>query len=61
MRQFISYFVLAIIFAANILMEVVEYFHEFLEDAVDGAEDFLAEELGWEVEKIDDWVVFNYS
>lgn len=54
MRQFISYFVLAIIFAANILMEVVEYFHEFLEDAVDGAEDFLAEELGWEVEKIDD-------
>ena len=54
MRQFISYFVLMIIFITNTLMEVVEYFHEFLEDAVDGAEDFLAEELGWEVEKIDD-------
>lgn len=54
MRQFISYFILAILFVTNMLMEVVEIFHEFLEDAVDGAEDFLAEELGWEVEKIDD-------
>ena len=54
MRQFISYFVLTILFVTNMLMEVVEIFHEFLEDAVDGAEDFLTEELGWEVEKIDD-------
>ena len=43
-----------IIFITNRLMEVLEVFYEFLEDAVDGAEDFLTEELGWEIEKIDD-------
>ena len=58
MRQFISHLVLMIIFITNRLMEVLEVFYEFLEDAVDGAEDFLTEELGWEIEKIDDWLEF---
>ena len=54
MRQFISHFVLTILFIIHRLMELMEYFYEFLEDAEAGAEDFLQEELGWEIEKIDD-------
>lgn len=53
-RQFISYSIIGMLFVVHKLMEVLSYFFEFLEDAEAGAENFLAEELGWEITKFDD-------
>ena len=54
MREFISYCIIAMLFIVHRLMEVFDFFLEFLEDAEAGAEDFLIEELGWEITKFDD-------
>jgi hypothetical protein len=53
-RQFVSYCIIALLFILDKLIEIVDFFVEFLEDAEAGAENFLTEELGWEVTKIDD-------
>ncbi len=57
-RQFVSYCIIALLFILDKLIEIVDFFVEFLEDAEAGAENFLTEELGWEVTKIDDWLIF---
>jgi len=54
MREFISYCIIAMLFIVHRLMEVLDFFLEFLENAEAGAEDFLIEELGWEIAKFDD-------
>ena len=42
------------LFIVHRLMEVLDFFLEFLEDAETGAENFLIEELGWEITKFDE-------
>lgn len=42
------------LFIVHRIMEVTAYFFEFLEDVEDGAENYLMEELGWEITKFDD-------
>lgn len=53
-RQFVSYSIIGMLFIVHRIMEVTAYFFEFLEDVESGAENYLMEELGWEITKFDD-------
>lgn len=53
-RQFVSYSIIGMLFIVHRIMEVTAYFFEFLEDVENGAENYLMEELGWEITKFDD-------
>lgn len=53
-HQLISYSIIGMLFIVHRLMDVTSYFFDFLEDAEVGAENYLMEELGWEITKFDE-------